>query len=42
MKKLKNNFFQTLKQKFFNFHKREVKQFNAILGIKSNTHSKKC
>jgi hypothetical protein len=42
MKKSKNNLFQILKLKFFNFHKREVRQFNTILGIKTGTHSKKC
>lgn len=28
--------------KFFKFHKREVKQFNEILGIRTDKHAKKC
>jgi hypothetical protein len=34
MKQSKNTF-KNLLQRFFKFHKREVKEFNAILGIKS-------
>ncbi len=29
-------------RKFFQFYKREVKQFNAILGIKPGNSSHKC
>ncbi len=34
--------FQNLLRKFFKFHKREVKEFNVILGIKPSNSSKKC
>ncbi len=34
--------FAFLLRKFFQFYKREVKQFNAILGIKSSSSSHKC
>jgi len=34
--------FKNLLRKFFKFHKREVKQFNALIGAKPSTTSKKC
>ncbi len=37
-----NNRFISLLHKFSQFHKREVKQFNAILGIKQGSTSGKC
>ncbi len=40
--KQSNTIIQNLLCKFFKFHKREVKEFNAILGIKSSITSKKC
>lgn len=40
--KQSNNTFKILLRRFFKFHKREVKQFNAILGIKTGSASRKC
>ncbi len=34
--------FKNYVHKFFKFHKREVKQFNALIGVKPSTTSKKC